>query len=214
MQLSLVNHLGKQWISLIEIMAMIAVIWLAIAAMFSTVVGGIYFAKDSENRIKAINLAREGIEWVTNLRNTNWLRFSSDQTNCWKTKDYNGSCIWNPGALTTPGLSIATGVPVEKYILINTNGAWYISTATPTTGSGLWVDSDWYYVATGTTVPGEAICTIDIATNCRSPFTRELSILKWSDDNIITVTSSVDWNERRAQNVTLTTTLTNWKSKF
>jgi hypothetical protein len=30
--------------------------------MFSTVIGGIYFAKDSENRIKAINLAREGIE--------------------------------------------------------------------------------------------------------------------------------------------------------
>ena len=43
-------------------MAMIAVLGLAVTAMFSTVIGGIYFARDSENRIKAINLAREGIE--------------------------------------------------------------------------------------------------------------------------------------------------------
>ena len=43
-------------------MAMMAILSIAIAAMFSTVTGGIFFAKDSENRIKAINLAREGIE--------------------------------------------------------------------------------------------------------------------------------------------------------
>jgi Tfp pilus assembly protein PilV len=62
MQLSLVRHLDKNGASLIEIMAMIAVLGLAVTAMFSTVIGGIYFAHDSENRIKAINLAREGIE--------------------------------------------------------------------------------------------------------------------------------------------------------
>ena len=59
MQLSLVRHLDKNGASLIEIMAMIAVLGLAVTAMFSTVIGGIYFARDSENRIKAINLARE-----------------------------------------------------------------------------------------------------------------------------------------------------------
>jgi type II secretory pathway pseudopilin PulG len=62
MQLSLVKHLARRGSSLIEIMAMIAVLGLAITAMFSTVIGGIYFARDSENRIKAINIAREGIE--------------------------------------------------------------------------------------------------------------------------------------------------------
>ncbi len=62
MQLSLVRHLDNSGASLIEIMAMIAVLGLAVTAMFSTVIGGIYFARDSENRIKAINLAREGIE--------------------------------------------------------------------------------------------------------------------------------------------------------
>jgi hypothetical protein len=61
--------------------------------MFSTVVSGIYLATDSESRIKAINLAREGVEGITNLRNTNWLRFSSDQTNCWRILGYQSGCI-------------------------------------------------------------------------------------------------------------------------
>ena len=36
-----------------------AILGLAVTAMFSTVVSGIYLATDSESRIKAINLARE-----------------------------------------------------------------------------------------------------------------------------------------------------------
>lgn len=213
MQLSLVNHLDKRWLSLLEIMAMIAVVGLAITAMFSTVIGGIYFAKDSENRIKAINLAREGIEWVTNLRNTNWLRFSSDQTNCWRVENYQSSCIWN--TIFALSNSIWTNPTAKAYILLNTNGAWYLSGSTATTGSWLWVDSSWFYVSTGAVSPGEAICTIDTATNCRSPFTREIRILLLGTTNdTMTVTSVVDWTEKRPQNVTLTTTLTNWKSKF
>lgn len=212
MQLSLVNHLDRRGISLIEIMAMIAVLGLAIAAMFSTVIWGIYFARDSENRIKAINLAREGIEWVTNLRNTNWLRFSSDQTNCWKIENYQSGCIGAPLFATANSLG-ATPI-AKKYVLTNSNGAWYLKLPTATTGSWLWVDDNWFYIATGSMAPGETLCTITRSINCRSPFTREIQILKGATENTISVTSIVDWYEKRAQNVTLTTTLTNWKSKF
>ncbi len=212
MQLSLVNHLDRRGISLIEIMAMIAVLGLAIAAMFSTVIWGIYFARDSENRIKAINLAREGIEWVTNLRNTNWLRFSSDQTNCWKIENYQSGCIGAPLFATANSLG-ATPI-AKKYVLTNSNGAWYLKLPTATTGSWLWVDDNWFYTATGSMAPGETLCTITQSINCRSPFTREIQILKGATENTISVTSIVDWYEKRAQNVTLTTTLTNWKSKF
>ena len=212
MRLSLVNHLDKRWTSLIEIMAMIAVVGLAVTAMFSTVIGGIYFARDSENRIKAINLAREGIEWVTNLRNTNWLRFSSDQKNCWKIKDYDGwNCI-GQWAVIVATFSLQNNT---THILTNGNGAWYLSTANATTGSGLWVDTNWFYVATGAALAGESLCTISKATDCRSPFTREIRISNAiANTGSMTVTSTIDWYEKRAQNVTLTTTLTNWKSKF
>jgi hypothetical protein len=206
MWLYLGNHLDKRWSSLIEIMAMMAILWLAITAMFSTVIGGIYFATDSENRIKAINIAREWLEWVTNLRNTNWLRFSSDQLNCWRVLSYISSCIWSSAYAGANSL----GTTPTNYVLENKNGAWYVTGAT--TASWLWIDSNGYYYATSATTP---ICTFDITRNCRSPFTRVINIQlngwnTWS----ITATSRVDWFERRAQNVTIQTTLTNWKSKF
>ncbi len=198
---SLVKLLGKRWSSIIEIMAMMTILGIAVTAMFSTVIGGIYFAKDSENRIKAINLAREWIEWVTNLRNTNWLRFSSDQTNCWRVLDYNATCI---GSVVTPVISNTS------YVLEHQNGAWYLTGST--TGSWLWIDDEWYYYASGVT-SNDIRCTFDIVVNCRSPFTREIRVTV-IDAWRIQVTATVDWFERRAQNVTINTTLTNWKSKF
>ncbi len=207
MWLSLANHLGKRWSSLLEIMAMMALLSMAITAMFSTVIWGIYFSRDSENRIKAINLAREWIEWVTNLRNTNWLRFSGDQSNCWNIKDYQPACI---GSWTYASLNSFGGSPVAAaYTLKNENGAWYLTGIT--SGTWLWIDNNGFYFSSGTTA-WDPLCTIDRTTNCRSPFTREIRIL--SGSNTMTITSIVDWKEKRVQNITLKTTLTNWKSKF
>ncbi|MBX9809842.1 type II secretion system GspH family protein [Candidatus Gracilibacteria bacterium] len=206
----LVNHLDKRGSSLIEIMAMMAVLGIAVAAMFSTVIGGIYFAKDSETKIKAINLAREGIEGITNLRNTNWLRFSSDQINCWRIEGYQSNCIGNSSfALNN---SVGTGGTATSYVLENKNGAWYLTGTT--SGSGLWVDNNGFYYSSGITA-GDIRCNFDITTNCRSPFTRIIRIfIPAGSTGSMSITSRVDWFERRAQNVIVETTLTNWKSKF
>ncbi len=211
MWLSLVNHLDKRWSSLIEIMAMMAILGLAITAMFSTVIWGIYFATDSENRIKAINIAREWLEGVTNLRNTNWLRFSSDQFNCWRIIGYNSSCIWNGTFASTAWNSFWT-TPATAYVLENKNGAWYLTGTT--SGSWLWVDKNWFYFASGTSA-WDTLCTFDLTTICRSAFSRQIRIFREAaSTGTVTVTSTVDWFERKAQNVTIQTTLTNWKSKF
>lgn len=50
-------------------------------------------ASTTESRIQAINLAREGIEAVENIRNTNWIKFTSDYENCFDVKNYNASCV-------------------------------------------------------------------------------------------------------------------------
>ena len=206
----LVNHLDKKGSSLIEIMAMMAVLWIAVAAMFSTVIGGIYFAKDSENKIKAINLAREGIEGITNLRNTNWLRFSSDQINCWRIEGYQSNCIWNNTFAVNN--SVWTGWTTTSYVLENKNGAWYLTGTT--SWSGLWVDNNGFYYSSGIT-SWDIRCNFEITTNCRSPFTRVIRIFipSWNTGSM-SIKSTVDWFERRPQNVTVETTLTNWKSKF
>ncbi len=41
---------------------------------------------NSKNRIIAVNIAREGIEAVRNIRDTNWLRFHSKKRACWNKK--------------------------------------------------------------------------------------------------------------------------------
>ena len=211
MWLYLVNHRGRRGSSLIEIMAMMVILGLAVTAMFSTVTSGIYLATDSESRIKAINLAREWIEGATNLRNTNWLRFSSDQINCWRILEYNSTCIGST-PLFVDSNSFGTGATPTSYILENKNGAWYLTGTT--SGSWLWVDTNWYYYASGITA-WDTLCTFDVTTNCRSLFTREIRVQQnWANTWSITVTAVVDWFDRRAQNVTINTTLTNWKSKF
>jgi hypothetical protein len=37
----------------------------------------------SKNRVVAVNIAREGIEAVRNIRDTNWLKFSGRRRTCW-----------------------------------------------------------------------------------------------------------------------------------
>lgn len=37
----------------------------------------------SKNRIIAVNVAREGIEAVRNIRDTNWLKYNSNRRGCW-----------------------------------------------------------------------------------------------------------------------------------
>lgn len=79
--------------TLFEVMAMFLVVALAISGLFFTLTQSITFSRDTEARIKAIALAREGVEAMYNIRNTNWLRFSSDRKNCWNTLNYNSTCI-------------------------------------------------------------------------------------------------------------------------
>lgn len=211
MSYSLGKHLGKKWSSFIEIMAMMAILSVSLAAMFSTVASWIYYSKDSENRIKAINLAREWIEWVTNLRNTNWIRFSSDQVNCWRIQNYNSLCIGSIPYST--GYSIWTGTVAQStYVLENKNGAWYLTGTT--SGTWLWIDSNWFYYASGTT-SSDIRCSLSVTKNCRSVFTRVIIAKEDTTSSwILNISSIVDWNEHWAENVTLNTTLTNWKSKF
>ncbi len=119
--------------TLLEVMAMLTVLALALTTMFVTLMQGINFSRDIEARISAINLAREGIEGVINIRNTNWLRFSSDRTNCWDTLNYNVGCI---GA--DPASSSHQRIQSGSYLIHNeTNKLWTLS------GMTAWNDAPW-----------------------------------------------------------------------
>ena len=204
---------------MIELMAVLAIMGLGIAALLQTIGWGIYYARDTENNIKAINIAREWIEGVTNIRDTNWLRFSSDKINCWKTDSYNGNCIGN-NLNSTNGVW-NTNISSWSYTLHVKNGVWFFSWWL----SGLvpwstlhkdlykvWISPEGFYTQTGVSV---IPCSSWKQSDCLTIFTREITIgYAITDTWSFLVQSSVYWQDRRPQWVTLETKLTNWKSNF
>ncbi len=202
-----------RWATMIELLVVLAIMGMGIAWLLETIGSGIYFAKDTENNIKAINLAREWIESMTNIRDTNWLRFSWDRQNCWRTKDYNGGCINQPVFWWL----ILSG----SYTLHTRNGAWYLSWATTIDFLASWntykpeyrvgLDDSGFYTQTGVVL--NASCTWLTQTGCLTLFTREINI-NIVNTGSMRVQSIVRWREKRDRSVILETTLTNWKSKF
>ena len=211
-----ISHIFKstQGSTMVELMAVLAIIGMWVAALLETIWSGMYFAKDVENNIKAINLAREGIEGMTNIRDTNWLRFSSDRRNCWRTKDYQWGCINSP----TFSWLIGSG----SYTIYPKNGAWYLSGITsPPSYTSNWasyanifkvgLDSGGFWTQTG--VVASPKCSSDVNVGCLTIFTREINI-NVTGTGMMNVQSIVRWQGKRDRSVILETVLTNWKSNF
>lgn len=199
--------------TMIELMAVLAIMGMGIAGLLETIGSWIYFAKDTENNIKAINLAREWIEWVINIRDTNWLRFSGDRINCWRTKDYNGGCI-NDG-------SFVWLINSWSFTIYTKNGAWMLSGATQINFASswntykdmykVWLDTEGFFTQTG--VATNQTCSNQTQTGCLSIFARELS-LNVTSSGVMNISSIVRWREKRDRSVIIDSVLTNWKSNF
>lgn len=216
-----IRLINKKWVTIVELMVVVAILWLGIAALLQTIGSGIDYTRDTENKIKAINIAREGIEGMTNIRDTNWLRFSSDKINCWKVKDYSSSCI---GSVLPPYPIDPWYIATGSYTIFTNNGVWFLS-GVATIPATTWIpyknaypvnlDSKGFYSQTGIT--NTLQCTSLRKTNCRTIFTREILIgipPPTTQTGILSVKSIVRWIDGRPQSVILETTLTNWKSNF
>lgn len=81
--------------SLIETIVAITVIALGATATGVMVRTSILGNELSQDRMTALNLAKEGIEAVRNIRDTNWLRYELNQDACWNTLQEPGVDITN-----------------------------------------------------------------------------------------------------------------------
>ncbi len=208
-----IYHLARNrtWATMIELIAVMAIMGLGIGALLQTLGWGIYYAKNTEDNIKAINIAREWIEWMINIRDTNWLRFSSDKTNCWKTKDYDVTCIGN----STPPI-----IWSWSYTLSPRNGVWFLSGTSfidfSTNWAGykdafkVWFDAEWFYTQTGVS---STPCSSYTQTGCLTIFAREIVVNTFGTWTL-NISSIVRWYDKRPQSVILNSTITNWKSNF
>jgi len=76
---------GKKWFTLIEVMIVIVILSVWILWAYSVVDHSINFVNATKVKVLAINYAREGIEGVFNIRDTNWRRRSGAwlRDTCW-----------------------------------------------------------------------------------------------------------------------------------
>jgi len=81
--------------SIVESMIVMLIVVTGIVWLFQLFVESQHLANQTENRITAIEIAREGIEAINNIRDTNWILFAADYPNCWNTKNYDANCINN-----------------------------------------------------------------------------------------------------------------------
>jgi len=148
------------------------------------------FTITTENKIQAIQIAREWIEAVTNIRDTNWLLYSSNAKNCWKTFNYDSTCIWNT-AFTN---NITNNWNYR--ILRDANNRWILESA-PISAWDLFSNTDYkdFYKIY---LDANWLYTHWTWTNTKIFYTRQIKTTyinpgDWNTNNWLLITSIVRW---------------------
>ncbi|MFA5126922.1 MAG: prepilin-type N-terminal cleavage/methylation domain-containing protein [Patescibacteria group bacterium] len=68
--------------TLIEVLLALTIFAIGILAVITLSDANVRLAKESADRVLVANLAREGIELVRNVRDSNWLKIEDNQTDC------------------------------------------------------------------------------------------------------------------------------------
>lgn len=195
---------NKNWTTIVEAMVVMLIVVIWIIWMYNIYSKSQNLSNTTQNRLIAIDIAREWIEAMTNIRDTNWMLFASNTDNCWNVKDYNSSCI----------TSALNKIPVWSYIIHNdSDNRWKITQKTPAvfSYSNSWYrsafevkkDSLWFYSQSWSSL-----------TSFKPLFTREIKI-SYTNANTMNVQSIVRWSDPSKTSwnfeVKLETVLTNWK---
>lgn len=69
--------------TLIEVVMAVFIVALGSASATSLIVNAMQANSFSKDNLIALYLAVEGVEGVRNIRDTNWIRYGFDKTNCW-----------------------------------------------------------------------------------------------------------------------------------
>lgn len=196
--------LDKKATSIIEAVVILWIVVTWIVWMFKVYDNSQKLSSSTSNKIQAIQISREWIEAVKNIRDTNWILFSSDNKNCWNVKDYNNSCVWDNN----------TTYDIWSWsykIFQNSDNRWYLSKKTTSETSftktdyrnemKVWLDSNWFFTQTWA------------VTEIKPLFTREIKI-SYPETSKMQVISKVQWKDlssNRQHKVEFKSILTNWK---
>jgi len=138
----------KAWSTIVEVMISLLIISTWVIWIYNIYIKSQNLSQSTENRVKALSIAREWIEVIQNIRDTNWIPFSADTKNCWNTLNYNINCIWN--ATTTWKIwswyyIIEKDVTNNRWLLTKKTTTWEYDSSSYRTEYKVFIDDDWFY---------------------------------------------------------------------
>ena len=211
-------------------MVVIVVVTAGIVWAFWVLSSGQKLAATTTDRVQAINFAREWVEAVKNIRDTNYFQYPANPTDCWRVKDYdcttsNKYQTWSY-VLARKDFSTWSWPNITKIC----DHCWYLSGTTSLNPEPKPISlADWNayrstyaleldgsgYTITGSTSPWKLMCRNSTSTGCLTQFTREIA-LKRVEDDTVEFSSYVHWRDANGSIMTveLPMTLKNWRTKF
>lgn len=195
---------SKYGTTIVEAMIVMVIVVVWVVWMYSIFMNSQKVTDNTSYRLTAIAIAREWIEWVTNIRDTNWSIFSSNTENCWMTFNYDSNCILNNNKyINSWSYILAQDINNRWNLTSKTTGVY--SSSSYRNDFKVNVDANWFYTQSWWTI-------------FLPNFTREIKI-SYPDAAIppqnIKIESIVRWTDssKTTENfeIKLETFLTNWK---
>jgi len=197
---------NKKWASIVEVLVIIVIVTFWIIWMYTIFTSWQKLSNSTQNKLQAISIAREWIEWVTNIRDTNWINFPSNLENCWMTSNYQRSCITNNDTYYKSWSYILYPNDDNRWIL---NKKWNIGEYSwfdenYRNNFKIYTDSNWFFTQSWSTTETTPI------------FTREIQLIPENDTppqkyEVKSIVRWVDSSKKWYHEVELSTILTNWK---
>ena len=206
--------LDKKATSVIEAIVVLFIVVSWVVWMYQVFWSSQKLSNSTANKIQAIQIAREWIEAMKNIRDTNWILYSSDTVNCWNVDNYENNCVWDSN--TTYDIKNITG---KSYIIYQkSDNRWYLESKTAhvdnykdswyRTNFEVFTDSNWFF--TQTWILNSTKFKI------KPLFTREIKISYTNNSNdpkmeVISLVKWVDLSSNKPHKVRFKSILTNWK---
>lgn len=204
---------SKKATSLIEAIIIMTIVSFGVIWVYDFFISSEKLAQTTNERIKAIQISREWLEGITNIRNTNWLLYGADYQNCWNVQSYRIDCIGNT--------TFTYDIRAWSYIIRqDSENRWHLDWIT----SAFWAypeqsyrDEFWVQIGTDgfynqqTTPFANPIYTRQIIISYPEDTNSDGNAD--SNDDKMLIRSLVQWDVADTYKVELTQTLSNWKNK-
>lgn len=204
---------GIQATSIVEAMIVMLIVVTSTIGIYQVYINSQKLQISTGNRIAAIQIAREWIEVMNNIRDTNAMLFSADLKNCWNVLNYNGACIWNISTTNDIGnnTSYIAYKDTDNKWKLAVKPTWTYANATYRDDFRVRRDTLWFY-------------SQSVWTDFMPVYTRELLISYIdtalpagpdSNDEKMNISSIVRWSDNSKDGfheIKIDTILSNWKN--